>query len=111
MINFIERGRTDSAGQPKPIEHSKGVKWALISTISVLAAAIFAVATLTQIVMAGLTFASGAGIPLGFAFLMGAAISIGVCVQFGLLSKEFILNAKYHLNPPHNLSEHKVTNL
>lgn len=99
-FSFITKARMNPEGQPLPPVKSKGVKWALISTIAVLAAAILALSVIGGIVMAGLTFASGVGAPFGILHLAGAVVSFGLLIEMSLIAKECILNAKHHLAKP-----------
>jgi uncharacterized membrane protein len=103
-FSFITKARMDGDKQPLPPVKSKGVKWAVISAIAVIAATILAATIVVGILMAAFTFASGVGAPFGILHLAGAITSVGLCVEMCLIARECILNAKHHLAKPKGLN-------
>lgn len=104
MFKCITRDRVNADGELLPPVRSKGIKWAIIAAIAVVAATVFALAVVAGITMAALTFASGVGAAFGVMHLASAVVSIGICVQMCMIAYECILNAKHHLAKPKELS-------
>lgn len=83
----------------KPLEQKKasGIKWALASSVAILATLVLAVCTVASVVLAGFAFASGGGALAGVFQLGGAILTAISTASVAMIAKECIKNAHYHL--------------
>ena len=99
-MNCIKKARIDSHGQPVPPKKSTGIKWAVISAVAVLAAAILAAGTLALLVIGGMMAFTGVNIAGGI-MQMCSAVMLGLATaSLIMVAIECIKNAKHHLPQP-----------
>lgn len=95
-FSCLRCGRETKEGLPLPQKTSKGVLWAVISAVVIIAASIFTLIAIGNLALAGVSFYMGAFLP-GL-MQIASSIMIGLAVaSMGMIAAECVKNAHHHL--------------